>query len=152
MHFSDVVLLIVASACTVSASLVPRQAVFPNCALPCLTSANFGSCNTSDIGCLCSSSAFIDSVAQCIQSGCSGTDVQKALSAAQTECANNGVTLPSNVIAATSSVPSASGVSTSSAPSASPSSASTTTNAALTNQFDALSGAVAVLSAAWLAL
>ena len=59
------------------------------CALPCLVSANFGSCSQTDIACLCSSSSFVSSLATCIESSCTGADVQTAISQATALCANN---------------------------------------------------------------
>ncbi|KAI0062583.1 hypothetical protein BV25DRAFT_1825595 [Artomyces pyxidatus] len=68
-------------------SLHPRTDFAPaDCAIPCLTNADFGSCAQTDITCLCNSSAFITSTTVCIQGACTGTDLANAEAAARSEC------------------------------------------------------------------
>ncbi|KAA1475341.1 hypothetical protein DENSPDRAFT_852913 [Dentipellis sp. KUC8613] len=147
-----------ALASTASASnlLLARQAGYPNCAVPCLTSADFGSCSQSDLKCLCTSANFITSVTQCIESSCQGSDLTNAEAAAQSECAAIGVSLTSSIPAPTSTAPSSaapssaaqsSGSPSSSAPastSPSPSSGSGAANGALVNGPNALAAAAAL--------
>ncbi|ETW77564.1 hypothetical protein HETIRDRAFT_248180, partial [Heterobasidion irregulare TC 32-1] len=57
------------------------------CAIPCLTSADFGSCSQTDLQCLCTSSSFISSTTQCIESSCTGSDLDQAEAAARSGCA-----------------------------------------------------------------
>ncbi|ETW77563.1 hypothetical protein HETIRDRAFT_454825 [Heterobasidion irregulare TC 32-1] len=154
MRASFVPLLLAAAA---SASLMERQlSSLPTCALPCLVSANVGSCSQTDIACLCSSSSFVSSLATCIESSCTGADVQTAISQATALCANNGVTLSSEAIASVTSVAAASasasasasvtGTSTVSSAAASTSSSSSGTLSNGAHGALALIGAVAALA------
>ncbi|TFY57822.1 hypothetical protein EVG20_g8390 [Dentipellis fragilis] len=146
-----------AVASTASASnILARQAGYPNCAVPCLTSADFGSCSQTDLKCLCTSANFITSVTQCIESSCQGSDLTNAEAAAQSECAAIGVSLTSSIPGPTSSAPSSSapsstapssGSPSSSAPagtSPSPSSGSGAASGALMNGPNALAAAAAL--------
>ncbi|KAI0048646.1 hypothetical protein FA95DRAFT_1557721 [Auriscalpium vulgare] len=138
--------LLAAAAASVSATniLQARQAAYPNCAIPCLTSADFGSCDQTDLTCLCNSSAFITSTTQCIQSACTGTDLSNAEAAARSECEAVGVTL-------TSSVPPATSTAASSAPASAPASsapASSTPASATSPSSAAKSSATSPSSAA----
>ncbi|KIY73234.1 hypothetical protein CYLTODRAFT_417203 [Cylindrobasidium torrendii FP15055 ss-10] len=78
---------------TVYGALVQRQASLPSCAATCLATADFGSCDSSDYGCLCSSDKFISSVSSCITSSCSGDDLASATTVSTQLCAAAGVTL-----------------------------------------------------------
>ncbi|KAF8540036.1 hypothetical protein BDD12DRAFT_881149 [Trichophaea hybrida] len=65
---------------------------FPPCGLTCLTSSMSGSsCAVTDFKCTCSDQAFISKASQCIKSSCQPDDQKKALAAAQTLCASQGV-------------------------------------------------------------
>ncbi|TFY76894.1 hypothetical protein EWM64_g7115 [Hericium alpestre] len=87
MRFALAIVAAVASTASASNLLASRQAGYPNCALPCLASANFGSCGTTDLKCLCASNDFISSVTNCIVGACQGSDLTNAEGAAQSECA-----------------------------------------------------------------
>ncbi|KAK7436690.1 hypothetical protein VKT23_018945 [Stygiomarasmius scandens] len=89
--FVPAALVLLASASSVS--LWKRQ--FPSCAMPCVASADTGSCVPTDNSCLCRSESFVNSTTECIESSCSGNDLQAALSGAQQLCAAVGVTLTS---------------------------------------------------------
>ncbi|THU85128.1 hypothetical protein K435DRAFT_783425 [Dendrothele bispora CBS 962.96] len=89
--FVSTALVSLASASSVS--LWRRQ--FPGCATSCLANADTGNCVASDNACLCRSQSFVDSTTQCIESSCSGNDLQTALTDAQMLCAAVGVTLTS---------------------------------------------------------
>ena len=67
----------------------------PACALTCMASADTGSCQSDDNGCLCRDSAFVNSVTECVESSCTGSDLTNALAFAQENCAAVGVTLTS---------------------------------------------------------
>ncbi|KIK57433.1 hypothetical protein GYMLUDRAFT_46314 [Collybiopsis luxurians FD-317 M1] len=138
-----VLVSVLASASASESFFFKRQQLnLPSCAVSCLASAPTGSCSTSDEKCLCSSSQFIAGASSCIESSCSGSDIQSALGAAATLCAQAGVTLDtSSIIAAATSSASASN-STATSPSATTSSSSSssssaspssTSNAALSN-------------------
>lgn len=57
-----------------------------DCAITCLSTADYGSCNSSDYGCLCKSDTFIEGVASCFQSTCSGNDLTSATALSQQLC------------------------------------------------------------------
>ena len=62
---------------------------YTGCALPCLASADFGTCGQTNTTCLCDSSNFVNSVTSCITQQCtSPTDLQAAEQAAQANCAS----------------------------------------------------------------
>ncbi|THH17989.1 hypothetical protein EW146_g2916 [Bondarzewia mesenterica] len=135
-----------AFASTVSASnvLAPRQTGLnlPSCALPCLANANFGSCGSSDIKCLCSTPSFISSVTTCVESSCSSSDAQSALNAASSECASVGASgISSAVASVTAAVASSSAAHASSTSSAS--ATTTTSSGALMNGANVLACAAA---------
>ncbi|KAG2357901.1 hypothetical protein BDR07DRAFT_1222942, partial [Suillus spraguei] len=90
MRFAVVVLAL--SVSSAFAALVTRQSM-PNCAVPCLTNADFGNCSETDDSCLCHSQAFINSTTTCIQASCTGSDLSNAEAASQSLCAAVGVTL-----------------------------------------------------------
>ncbi|KAJ3720401.1 hypothetical protein C8R42DRAFT_670538 [Lentinula raphanica] len=86
-----------------SAESVRRQLSLPTCALPCLTSTSstsFGNCSSTDEACLCSNPQFISTTTTCIEGACSGNDLQTAISAAESLCAEAGVTLDASSILA----------------------------------------------------
>ncbi|KAJ3802074.1 hypothetical protein GGU11DRAFT_766645 [Lentinula aff. detonsa] len=79
-----------------SADFVRRQLDLPPCALPCLTataSTSFGNCSSTDEACLCTNPQFIGNTTTCIEGACIGNDLQTAISAAESLCAQAGVTL-----------------------------------------------------------
>ncbi|KAI0372380.1 hypothetical protein BV20DRAFT_963956 [Pilatotrama ljubarskyi] len=150
MRFSTV-LALAAAVSSASAAGVHRRQSYPDCATPCLASADFGSCDPVDDSCLCKSQSFIDSVTKCIVGACQGDQLQAAESAAQSACASVGVTLTSSLPAASSTSPAGSSGSGSSTPAASSTSAaapSTTSNAASSRGVNALAALVAVGAAA----
>ncbi|KAI0672258.1 hypothetical protein C8Q78DRAFT_1077808 [Trametes maxima] len=81
-------LAVVATQATAS-SLHRRQ--FPSCAVPCLTDADFGSCDPLDDVCLCESADFLDSVETCLDRSCIGEDAVDANLALEQLCAAVGV-------------------------------------------------------------
>lgn len=104
--------------------------MFPSvdCASSCLADADFDGCNSTDDTCLCKSSTFVNSVTSCIESSCSGNDLQTAEADAQQLClavvralsysarylglltylSSQGVTLTASASGASSTSPSAS--------------------------------------------
>ncbi|EIW79793.1 hypothetical protein CONPUDRAFT_26321, partial [Coniophora puteana RWD-64-598 SS2] len=58
----------------------------PACATNCLASADMGDCQEGDDTCLCNNQAFINSTTSCIQSTCTGQDLQTAEYDAQQLC------------------------------------------------------------------
>ncbi|QRV84983.1 CFEM domain protein [Ceratobasidium sp. AG-Ba] len=132
MRASVAVLAFVAAA---SASVFERQSI-PSCAMQCMASADYGSCQPTDNACLCKSDTFVNSTYACIASTCKGNDLENAIAGARALCAASGVTLTQSIPAstaaptATSPAGSSSGsasatASSTAAPSSSPNSAST---------------------------
>ncbi|KAG2040395.1 hypothetical protein BDR03DRAFT_948625 [Suillus americanus] len=133
MRFAVIVLalsFVVESAFT---ALITRQSL-PNCAVPCLTNADFGNCSSTDDSCLCHSQAFINSTTSCIQASCTGSDLTNAEAASQSLCAAVGVTLTVSSDTATATTSS-----NDTATTANPSS----TNAASSHSINILTGAAA---------
>ncbi|KAJ8596835.1 hypothetical protein M405DRAFT_928505 [Rhizopogon salebrosus TDB-379] len=142
MRFPVAVLVLSAAVSSVFAALVARQSL-PNCAVPCITNADYGNCSSTDDTCLCHSQAFINSTTTCIQASCTGSDLTNAEAASQALCAAVGVTL--TTAPASTGVSSATSTGTSkSASSASSSTASPTSNAASSNSINVLTGAAAL--------
>ncbi|KAH8112804.1 hypothetical protein DFH11DRAFT_384023 [Phellopilus nigrolimitatus] len=83
-------------ASTAFATLVSRQSP-PQCALTCIATANTGTCSSTDNKCLCANQAFVSSTTNCIESTCTGSDLQSAIQFAQADCAAVGVTLTESV-------------------------------------------------------
>ncbi|KAI0267351.1 hypothetical protein BC834DRAFT_74568 [Gloeopeniophorella convolvens] len=135
MRFS-LAIVAVAFASTASASsvLFPRQAGYPDCSLPCLANPDLGTCKITDITCLCNSSAFVVSTTQCIESSCTGNDLQTAEAAARSQCEAVGVTLTSSVPPPSSTAPSGSSTSSTSPTSSSTSSSSSPSPSTNQNQ------------------
>ncbi|TNY18310.1 hypothetical protein DMC30DRAFT_418959 [Rhodotorula diobovata] len=78
-----------------AASLVAAQATPPACFLTCFAQ-NLGSSSCSgatDLPCLCADQAFQSATTSCIQSSCTGDDLQAAAQYATTACAAVGVTI-----------------------------------------------------------
>ncbi|KAL5478523.1 hypothetical protein ACEPAI_2707 [Sanghuangporus weigelae] len=75
-----------------SASLYQRQTV-PQCALTCIANADLGGCSATDNNCLCNNPQFVSSTASCIESSCTGDDLNNAIGFAQQTCEAVGVTL-----------------------------------------------------------
>ncbi|KAI6121630.1 hypothetical protein F5141DRAFT_999573, partial [Pisolithus sp. B1] len=48
------------------------------CADTCITSANLGGCSATNDSCLCHSQSFVSAVTSCIETSCSGSDLQQA--------------------------------------------------------------------------
>ncbi|RXW18318.1 hypothetical protein EST38_g7532 [Candolleomyces aberdarensis] len=91
MRFSAVVAFLGLAASVSASALLPRQ--LPDCALTCLSTADFGTCAQNDNACLCRSEAFVTSATTCITTDCQGDDLATALTLAQAMCAAEGVTL-----------------------------------------------------------
>ncbi|KAK0186516.1 hypothetical protein F5146DRAFT_133983 [Armillaria mellea] len=94
MHLSFTVL----SALFVTAwgsMLLDRQTSLPDCALPCITNVDYGSCSPSDNACLCKSATYVNTTTTCIESSCTGSDLTTAIATAQALCAEVGVTFSS---------------------------------------------------------
>ncbi|KNZ79256.1 hypothetical protein J132_03731 [Termitomyces sp. J132] len=154
MHFT-LALSLLSLASAVCASLVPRQTI-PQCASACLfgPDVDLDGCSVTDNLCLCKSAPFISRSTSCIESACSGNDLQTALTVAQQLCASVGVTLTSAAPASTSAgagnnsldAKPTSSSTPSSATSASASAPATTSNAATLNSLNpnALVGLAAV--------
>ncbi|QRV99018.1 CFEM domain protein [Ceratobasidium sp. AG-Ba] len=130
MRASIAVLAFVAAA---SASVFERQGI-PACAMQCMATADYGSCQPTDNACLCKSDTFVNSTYICIASTCKGDDLDSAIAGARALCAASGVTLtqsiPASTGAPTATSPAGSGsasatASSTAAPSSSPNSAST---------------------------
>ncbi|KAF9531171.1 hypothetical protein CPB83DRAFT_762026, partial [Crepidotus variabilis] len=58
------------------------------CAEPCIASADYGTCQQTDIKCLCTSNAFVAGTTACIQSKCTGDDLTKAQTVATGLCSS----------------------------------------------------------------
>ncbi|KAG1886686.1 hypothetical protein F4604DRAFT_1723072 [Suillus subluteus] len=133
MRFAVIVLalsFVVESAFT---ALLTRQSL-PNCAVPCLTDADFGNCSSTDDSCLCHSQVFVNSTTSCIQASCTGSDLTNAEAASQSLCAAVGVTLTVSSATATATTSSNGTAITAKPPS---------TNAASSHSIDILTGAAA---------
>ncbi|KAF8177665.1 hypothetical protein BJ912DRAFT_674045 [Pholiota molesta] len=164
MRFSTVAFTLFGAAASASASsLVARQSPYPDCANPCIASADLGSCGQTDTHCLCTSPAFVSGTTTCIEGACTGADLQKAISVSQGLCAAVGVTLSSTSTGTTaatsspSSTPTSPAVTTTSASStgtgsgtSAASSPTTTSGAGVSRPVNALVGlaAAAVLALA----
>jgi CFEM-containing surface protein len=59
----------------------------PTCALTCISNANLGDCAQTDNACLCKNQQFIASTTTCIESTCTGSDLQEAIEFVQAICA-----------------------------------------------------------------
>ncbi|KAI6112382.1 hypothetical protein EDD17DRAFT_1595822 [Pisolithus thermaeus] len=101
-----------AALSSVSAGLVSRQSL-PSCANPCITNANLGGCSATDDTCLCENQTFINSTTTCIESSCTGNDLQEAEQYAQSLCLAVGVTLTIATPTPTSTSPTSSSSSSS---------------------------------------
>ncbi|PPQ78407.1 hypothetical protein CVT24_001398 [Panaeolus cyanescens] len=119
MQFTTVA-FVLASIASASATLVARQSPYPDCANPCLASADLGGCQFTDTACLCKNANFIATTTACIEKACQGDDLTKAFQVSQAACAAVGAPLTS--AAATSS------------PAPTPTTPSTTGNAPATSQ------------------
>ncbi|KAI0718654.1 hypothetical protein C8Q72DRAFT_789037 [Fomitopsis betulina] len=127
MRFTLALLALATAFSGASAHAWKRQSL-PTCAESCIGSATVGSCSASDEQCLCSSSAFVDSVESCIEKSCSAGDIQSSLQAAEAVCAQAGVTLSlTGSLSATASA-SGSGPASASATSGSANSTSSTSS------------------------
>lgn len=58
-----------------------------DCALPCITNVDYGSCSPSDNACLCKSATYVNTTTTCIESSCTGSDLTTAIATAQALCA-----------------------------------------------------------------
>ncbi|KAG6840157.1 hypothetical protein C0991_008504, partial [Blastosporella zonata] len=130
MRFTFAVLTLAVSSA--SASIIARQ--IPSCADNCLfgSNVNLGGCSSTDNVCLCNSQVFVSTSTTCIESACSGKDLQTAISVAQQLCASVGVTLTSSAPAATDATSKAAETSTDSVASTTPEVTSASTKATST--------------------
>ena len=55
--------------------------------MTCLLAANTGTCDATDVVCLCHSDAFIQSTTQCFYGACTGDQLEQALAAGREGCA-----------------------------------------------------------------
>ncbi|TGZ81006.1 hypothetical protein EX30DRAFT_364051 [Ascodesmis nigricans] len=86
-----------AAVLAVAAFAVAGQAqlsAIPPCAFTCLTTGiPKTGCELTDFACSCSNTAFVKESIACVQSSCSGGDIQKAIDATKTLCSDAGVDL-----------------------------------------------------------
>ncbi|KAG8921058.1 hypothetical protein FRC00_009192 [Tulasnella sp. 408] len=109
------------AATFVSLAAAASIADYPACALSCLTTANYGTCDpaTLDQKCLCQSQEFITSSTACIRQSCSAEDDATAAQVSNELCAEAGVTVSFTATAtATGSVEQTASAATSAAASA----------------------------------
>ncbi|KAI6145231.1 hypothetical protein BKA82DRAFT_4171290 [Pisolithus tinctorius] len=116
MRFAVALVALSAALSSMGAGLISRQSL-PSCAEPCITNANLDGCSATDDTCLCNSQTFVNSATSCIESACTGSDLQQAEQFAQSLCLSVGVTLTIATPSATSSSTSTA-TSTSTTPSA----------------------------------
>ena len=108
MRFSAVIVALSAAFATASAAHLERRqtgyasssrsvslvwirrltslSLFPGCALPCLTSADRGSCAADDTKCLCNNQTFVNETTLCFEKNCTGDDLDKSIAAAVEMC------------------------------------------------------------------
>jgi hypothetical protein len=65
----------------------------PTCALTCISNANLGGCVQTDNACLCKNQNFVVSTISCIESTCTGSDLENAIQFIQDICTSVGVSL-----------------------------------------------------------
>ena len=136
MRFAIAFVTMSAVISAVPAAMIFQRQSIPSCATTCIANADLGGCQMGDDSCLCHNEAFINSTTTCIQSTCTGQDLQTAEYDAQQLCLAVDVTL-------TASSPSSSASPTTSNSSA-PNTASTKNNGAVSNSINILAGAAAV--------
>ncbi|KAH9825487.1 GPI anchored CFEM domain protein [Teratosphaeria destructans] len=77
-----------------AAGAYSQISAFPSCALPpAISAVGTSGCSTTDYACICSNQAFASSLYSQIEAACSASDVQKAVSAAETLCSQAGVSI-----------------------------------------------------------
>ncbi|KAG8715041.1 hypothetical protein FRC11_006001 [Ceratobasidium sp. 423] len=139
-------IVLAALAAVASASSIGKRQI-PSCALTCMTSADTGSCASTDNTCLCKSESFVNSTYTCIASTCKGDDLTNAVAAARALCIAAGVTLTQTVPASTGA--GATATSHSAAASSTPTSSS---NGAINLSGSPMVGALAVMAGVAFAL
>merc|ERR1711939_863913 len=79
------------------ASLVSAQSLsdIPTCAERCLTSLRNTGCSTTDVACICASSAFNVDFKNCVTGACDSADQQTILNIAQSVCGGSAATTTS---------------------------------------------------------
>ncbi|KAF3942078.1 hypothetical protein ABW19_dt0203501 [Dactylella cylindrospora] len=109
----------IAVAAGLTASIVSAQLEnLPSCALTCaLSSIGTSGCDTTDIACICSATAFVTALVPCVQAACSAAEYEQTVQAASGLCSAAGVTL---------SIPTATGSTSAPASSSEPATTSTT--------------------------
>lgn len=65
---------------------------YPDCAMPCVTGANPGSCSATDNACMCSSAPFCNTMNLCFKNSCSHADWVTAYNYSNSLCSSAGVT------------------------------------------------------------
>ncbi|KAI6018318.1 hypothetical protein EDC04DRAFT_2742509 [Pisolithus marmoratus] len=103
MRFAVAFVTLSAALSSVSAGFVTRQTL-PACAQTCITNADLGGCSITDDTCLCNNQTFVSSTTSCIESSCTGSDLQEAEQYAQSLCLAVGVTLTISTPTASSTV------------------------------------------------
>ncbi|KAG9043479.1 hypothetical protein FS837_009489 [Tulasnella sp. UAMH 9824] len=105
------------AASFVSFAAAASIADYPACALSCLTTANYGTCDpaTLDQKCLCQSQEFITSSTTCIRQSCSAEDDATAAQVSNELCAEAGVTVSFTATATASAEQTASAAASSAA-------------------------------------
>ncbi|KAL0633529.1 hypothetical protein Q9L58_007561 [Maublancomyces gigas] len=74
----------------------------PSCAVKCaLGSIAETTCATTDFGCICKDSKFIESLTPCISQGCGSSDQKTMIDLATALCTTYGVTIPSDILSPT---------------------------------------------------
>ncbi|KAF8438736.1 hypothetical protein BGX38DRAFT_1209065 [Terfezia claveryi] len=90
------------------AASVLAQLDVPPCAQPCtqpMLTQKVDDCNDGDVKCICSSKTAIASVGKClIERKCSEADIQKTIATAYSLCQGVGVTIPTIIPSATTTV------------------------------------------------
>ncbi|KAK0475882.1 hypothetical protein IW261DRAFT_463189 [Armillaria novae-zelandiae] len=130
--------------------LLDRQTSLPDCAIPCITNVDYGSCSPSDNACLCKSATYVNTTTTCIESSCTGSDLTTAIATAQALCAQVGVTFSSTSLptgSATSAGSSGSVAASNTASSSSNAGASSTATSAGSSQTSQTGGALGLKSA-----
>lgn len=90
MHFSKAILVSAIAAVASAQSLAGLPACAQTCALGAISSTG---CSLTDFKCICSASAYLDSINKCINTACSAADIAATLAFANQVCLSAGVTL-----------------------------------------------------------
>ncbi|KAF8216273.1 hypothetical protein K438DRAFT_1953235 [Mycena galopus ATCC 62051] len=144
MRFSAALAVFSLFAASASASYTPLHGLSrrqgPACEQSCLANPDLGSCDASNLTCLCNSSAFVQGTFQCIQAACKGTDLEQAIQLAAETCQSVGVVLVSAAGAEFSATASLAGSSSSTSAAASPAANSAASSASPSSSTPASNG------------